>query len=157
MFFPGRGRRLSVTQSTSLNTGEINTPCSPPSSPGSPSAITLSLFAFGPVYCPGKAAALSSPSVWAPHFTGGLIMMEEGLLTDFLRLAGGPQIICNVASSAPVTTQQATKPRTRPWGQACPRSPPLCDASIVGLREAWWLPKGTEGRGLSRTRHLRSW
>lgn len=138
---------MSTTQSTSVNTGEINTPCSPPSSPESPSAIALSLFAFNPVNCPGKAAALSLPSVWTPHFTVGLIMLVGGLLTDFLCLAGGAQSVFNVASSALVTTQWARKQKTHPWGQASPPLPPLHDASIVGAREAWWLPKGTEGQG----------
>lgn len=105
---------MSTTQSTSVNTGEINTPCSPPSSPESPSAIALSLFAFNPVNCPGKAAALSLPSVWTPHFTAGLTMLVGGLLTDFLCLAGGAQSVFNVASSALVTTQRVENNRLTP-------------------------------------------
>lgn len=100
------------------------------------------------MYCPGKAAALSFPSFWAPHCPVSLSMLVGELLTGFLNLAGSSPSVFDVASFTPVTPR-AGKRRTQAQGQACPRSSPQCHTHRGrgrhgGFRRARW------GRGGAR-------
>ena len=52
--------------------------------------------AFNPVHCPGKAATLSLPTLWALDFTLSLVMLVGELLIDCLSLDGSTQSIFNM-------------------------------------------------------------